>query len=58
VQIRKARLSLKTPGRHYPDLTVDFLKSQKGRKPSQLLVKKAVTYLPPEKKTEVEALWG
>lgn len=49
---------LKTLGRYYPDLVVDFLKSQKGRKPSQLLMRKAVIYLPPEKKTEVKVLWG
>lgn len=49
---------LKTLGRYYPDLVVDFLKSQKDRKPSRLLIRKAVTYLPPEKKMEVKALWG
>ncbi|HEX75849.1 MAG TPA: DNA alkylation repair protein [Dehalococcoidia bacterium] len=49
---------LKTLGRYYPNLLVDFLKSQKGREPSHLLIKKALTYLSPEKKTEIKALWG
>ena len=47
---------LKTLGRYYPDLVVDFLKSQKDRKPSPVLMKKATTYLPQVNK--IEALWG
>ncbi len=44
---------LKTLGRYYPDLVVDFLKCQQGRKPSSLLMKKAITYLSPEKRAEI-----
>ena len=40
---------LKTLGRYYPDLVVEFLKSQKGRNPSPLLIRKATTYLPAQK---------
>jgi 3-methyladenine DNA glycosylase AlkD len=47
---------LKTLGRYYPDLVVDFLKSQNGKKPSKLLLRKATTYLPPDKKEEINVL--
>ena len=49
---------LKTLGRYYPDLVVDFFKSQKGRIPSPLLIRKATTYLQPEMKTAIKALWN
>ncbi|MBU6997336.1 MAG: DNA alkylation repair protein [Theionarchaea archaeon] len=50
---------LKTIGKHHPDLLVTFLASQseKKRKISRLLIRKAVTYLEEEKKKEVEALF-
>jgi 3-methyladenine DNA glycosylase AlkD len=38
---------LKTAGRYYPDQLVNFLKSQQGKKPSALMLRKATTYLAP-----------
>ena len=48
---------LKTMGRYYPDLAAGFIKSQRDRNPSRLLIRKAITYLPPEKKMEIKAIW-
>jgi len=44
---------LKTIGKHYPDILVDFLKPHMKKNISTLLVRKAVTYLGEEKKLEV-----
>ncbi len=44
---------LKTLGRFYPDLLVDWLEEQiqvRGRRPRGLLLRKSLTYLPPEVK--------
>jgi 3-methyladenine DNA glycosylase AlkD len=41
---------LKTAGRYYPYELAAFLKSQRGKKTSALMLRKAVTYLNPERK--------
>ena len=49
---------LKTIGRHHPDLLVDFLKRQieLKRNISKVMMRKALTYVPKEKKAEIETL--
>lgn len=44
---------LKTIGKHHPDILVDFLKPHMKKNISALLVRKAVTYLGEERKSEV-----
>ncbi|MBU7016144.1 MAG: hypothetical protein HXS44_01445 [Theionarchaea archaeon] len=49
---------MKTIGRHHPDIQVDFLKKQieLKRNISKVMMRKALTYVPKEKKAEIEAL--
>jgi 3-methyladenine DNA glycosylase AlkD len=49
---------LKTIGRHHPDILVNFLKKQieLKRNISRVMMRKALTYVPKEKKAEIEIL--
>jgi 3-methyladenine DNA glycosylase AlkD len=47
---------LKTLGRHYPDLTTDWLTQQvteRGHHPRALMLRKALTYLPPHQRSRI-----
>ncbi|NMC61241.1 MAG: DNA alkylation repair protein, partial [Candidatus Methanofastidiosa archaeon] len=49
---------LKTIGKYHPDLLVPFLKKQikLKKKISKIIIRKALTYLPKEKRLEIESL--
>jgi 3-methyladenine DNA glycosylase AlkD len=46
---------LKTLGKYYPDLTAEWLRRQVARRPYRaLMLRKALTYLPPEQRASIE----
>jgi hypothetical protein len=51
--VKGAGWGLKTLGRYYPELAVEWLMRQTSRHPSALMLRKALTYLPPEQRVRV-----